>query len=201
MIISCEAFPSFTFFRYIYTVDVIEMVIGALERDYGVSGQAVKIRLVELGFEEAIGTFNYVDGHYVKPHGFRKGVKKSLPNSSTLFFCKHNAVNILLIYFAQQAKEKQNDFSLSAFLPEQITIPDNVLSALLGNLLENALDACQTVRDRRTQISVKAKTQPDALFLQIENTYCQGPIKDGDGRYLASKRKGPASVWNLSEIS
>ena len=32
-----------------------------------------KIRLVELRFEEAIGTFNYVDGHYVKPHGFRKG--------------------------------------------------------------------------------------------------------------------------------
>lgn len=31
------------------------------------------IRLVELGFEEAIGTFTYLDGHYVKPHGFRKG--------------------------------------------------------------------------------------------------------------------------------
>lgn len=54
------------------TVDVMEMVIGALEQDFGVSRQAVKVRLVELGFDEAIGTFNYVDGHYVKPHGFRK---------------------------------------------------------------------------------------------------------------------------------
>ncbi len=56
-----------------HTVDVMEMVIGALEQDFGVSRQAAKIRLVELGFEEAIGTFNYVDSHYVKPHGFRKG--------------------------------------------------------------------------------------------------------------------------------
>lgn len=56
-----------------HTVDVMEMVIGALERDFAVSRQAAKIRLVELGFEEAIGTFNYVDGHYVKPHAFRKG--------------------------------------------------------------------------------------------------------------------------------
>lgn len=56
-----------------HTVDVMEMVIGALERDFAVSRQAAKIRLVELGFEEAIGTFTYVDGHYVKPHGFRKG--------------------------------------------------------------------------------------------------------------------------------
>ena len=56
-----------------HTVDVMEMVISALERDFAVSRQAAKIRLVELGFEEAIGTFTYVDGHYVKPHGFRKG--------------------------------------------------------------------------------------------------------------------------------
>lgn len=44
-----------------------------MEQDFGVSRQAVKIRLVELGFEEAVGTLTYVDGHYVKPHGFRKG--------------------------------------------------------------------------------------------------------------------------------
>ena len=56
-----------------HTVDVMEMVIGSLETDFGVSRQAAKIRLVELGFEEVVGTFNYVDGHYEKPHGFRKG--------------------------------------------------------------------------------------------------------------------------------
>lgn len=59
-----------------HTVDVMEMVIGALEQEFGVSRQAAKIRLVELGFEEAIGTFNYVDDHYVKPHSFRKGAIK-----------------------------------------------------------------------------------------------------------------------------
>lgn len=56
-----------------HTVDVMEKVIGALKQDFGVSRQAAKIRLVELGFEEAVGTFTYVDGHYVKPHGFKKG--------------------------------------------------------------------------------------------------------------------------------
>lgn len=59
-----------------HTVDVMEMVIGALERDFSVSRQAAKIRLVELGFEEAVGTFNYVDGHYVRPHSFSKGSLK-----------------------------------------------------------------------------------------------------------------------------
>ncbi len=140
-------------------------------------------------------------GEYGKLHAYMQDYKKSLPNNNTFFFCKHNAVNILLLYFAQQAKEKQIDFSVSASLPEQIAVPDNVLSALLGNLLENALEACQAVQDRQAQISVKAKAQPDALFLQIENTYCQEPVKDRSGRYLSSKRVGPGigleSVRNI----
>ena len=56
--------------------EVMEQVITALEVDYGVSKQAAKIRLVELGFDTAIGTYTYLDGHYVKPHGFRKGALK-----------------------------------------------------------------------------------------------------------------------------
>lgn len=53
--------------------EVMESVITQLQMDFFVSRQAAKIRLVELGFEEAIGTFTYLDGHYVKPHSFRKG--------------------------------------------------------------------------------------------------------------------------------
>lgn len=59
-----------------HTIEVMEQVITALETDFGVSRQAAKIRLVELGFEEAIGTYTYLDGRYVKPHGFRKGAIK-----------------------------------------------------------------------------------------------------------------------------
>ena len=57
----------------VHTADVIEQVITALQTDFGVSKQAAKIRLVEVGYDEAIGTYTFLDGHYVKPHGFRKG--------------------------------------------------------------------------------------------------------------------------------
>ena len=56
-----------------HVIDVMEKVIIRLQVEFGVSKQAAKIRLVELGFEEAIGTFTFLDGHYLKPHGFRKG--------------------------------------------------------------------------------------------------------------------------------
>lgn len=59
-----------------HEVDVMEMVITQLETAFGVSKQAAKIRLVELGFESAIGTYTFLDGHYVKPHVFRRGSLK-----------------------------------------------------------------------------------------------------------------------------
>lgn len=55
----------------------MENVIEALGTDFVVSKQAVKIRLVELGFDQAIGTYTYLDDHYVKPHGFKKGSIKT----------------------------------------------------------------------------------------------------------------------------
>lgn len=53
-------------------VDVLEAVIDELAEFYIVSRLAAKIRLVDAGYEEAIGVYEYVDGGYVKPHRFRK---------------------------------------------------------------------------------------------------------------------------------
>lgn len=57
-------------------VDLMEPLIDQLAQDYGVSRLAAKIRLVEANYDEAIGTFNYVDGHYVRPYTFKSGSLK-----------------------------------------------------------------------------------------------------------------------------
>ncbi len=54
-------------------IDVMEPVIEALGIFFCVSRQAAKIRMIDAGYEEAIGTFTYIDGRYVKPHSFKKG--------------------------------------------------------------------------------------------------------------------------------
>ena len=59
------------------SLDVIESVIDDLATYFGVSRLAAKIRMVELGYEEAIGAFNYVDGRYVPTHSWKKGFVKN----------------------------------------------------------------------------------------------------------------------------
>jgi len=49
-------------------IDLIEPMIKTLAGEFGVSCQAAKIRLIDVGYDEAQSAFQYVDGHYVKPH-------------------------------------------------------------------------------------------------------------------------------------
>ena len=57
-------------------IDIMEPVIDEMASFFCVSRIAAKIRMVDLGFEEAIGTFTYIDGRYVKPHAFKTGAIK-----------------------------------------------------------------------------------------------------------------------------
>ena len=126
-------------------------------------------------------------GEYDRLHQYLQSYKKSLPDNSPIQLCGHYAVNTVLLYFQQQAADAEIAFTVSAQLPAQIGIPDDVLSVLLGNLLENALEACRSVRDREPEISVRLRTQTDAFFVQIENTYGGKLIRDRENRYLSTK--------------
>lgn len=57
-------------------IDIMEAVIDEMALFFFVSRLAAKIRMVDIGFEEAIGTFTYIEGRYVKPHAFKPGAIK-----------------------------------------------------------------------------------------------------------------------------
>lgn len=60
-----------------WLVDYIESIIDGLADFFEISRQATKLRLVDCGIHEAIEAYNYVDGHYVAPVGFKKGTLES----------------------------------------------------------------------------------------------------------------------------
>lgn len=53
--------------------DVMPSVILELSDFFGVSLQAAKIRMIDVGYTEAIGTYEYVDDRYVPSHSFKDG--------------------------------------------------------------------------------------------------------------------------------
>jgi len=81
-------------------VDVLEPVIDEMAIFFGVSRCAAKIRMVDIGYEEAIGVFTYIDGKYVRPHGFKKG---SINKQQTFSISAQDA--IIEGFFSEELRE------------------------------------------------------------------------------------------------
>ncbi len=122
-------------------------------------------------------------------------------DDSTLSFCDNYAVNALLQYFSGCARQNGTGFSAIVQLPNDAGIPDDVLTVVLGNLLENATEACSNLEG--AVLSVRGKRDDSAIFFKIVNTCPIQPKLSKDGYYLSGKRKGTGiglrSVENITQ--
>ena len=139
------------------------------------------------------------DEKYDEAKAFLKEYDLSMPDDRSVCFCKNYSVNALLLFFAQQAKNKGIDFVTAAEVPEDIGISDNVISVLLGNLLENALEASRKVEEGKRKITIKSVCEGGTILFKISNTYTGELVKNKNGLYVSTKHSG--NGIGLSSVS
>ena len=105
------------------------------------------------------------------------------------------ALSAPLDYFAQLARSRgiqmNIDVQLPGGIPESIYPTD--LIVVIGNLLDNALDACKAQKNPSRRISISIARKDQTLCFVVENT-CELPVRqDEHGTYLSSKYDGPGA--------
>ena len=129
--------------------------------------------------------------------------KKSLPDDSSIMLCQNQAVNALLVYFAGLSRDADTDFKVHASIPTEISIPENDICVVLGNLLENALHACFTYKGDDKKISVAINYNNGCMLIAIDNTFNGKLKKNFDGVLLTTKKGGTGvgleSVKNIAK--
>lgn len=76
------------------SLEVLERVIDDLASFFEVTRSAAKIRMVDLGYHETMGTYTYIDGKYVQPH---RAYKKTAINRKQTFSISHNDLIAILL--------------------------------------------------------------------------------------------------------
>ncbi|MDD3410755.1 MAG: ATP-binding protein [Eubacteriales bacterium] len=89
--------------------------------------------------------------------------------AAPLTLCEHPVCNALLCHYQTLAQREGVAFETQASLPRDLRIEESDLAVVLGNLLENALEANRYVPQKERQISVRATTQGSRLFLIVSN--------------------------------
>ena len=114
----------------------------------------------------------------------------TLPNGQPFNYCQHYETNALLGYFVQQAQHYGITMDVLVRFPEAIALPETTLAVILGNLLENAVDACEEITSSEKKITVRGMVSDGFVYFDISNNYTGALSKAKNGNYLTTKKNG-----------
>ncbi len=146
----------------------------------------------------------YIDsGDQEALKNYLKMYKKTLPIDTSQIYCKNYAIDVLVRYYAEQARQSNIEFYTNIELPQEIAISEPDICVILGNLIENALEACQRKKSGEKFIRICGKLiNENSISITIDNSCDEKPIKEGK-EYRSSKRNevgiGLISVKNIVE--
>ena len=101
--------------------------------------------------------------------------EKQFPSHSDHIYCNSYAVNAILAFYADKAENHNIRLDVKIQMSDTPVIPETEFCVLLGNLLENALDACQTGRSesKTSQPFIRVcaiQTGTSTLSITVDNT-------------------------------
>lgn len=129
------------------------------------------------------------EGENTKLLEYLNAYESMLPSDTRKVFCSNFAVNAVLTYYAEKAMANGITFDACCPLPETLPAKEPEVCALIGNLLENAIDACSMMLPDKPFIRVHGECSGKKLVFTIDNSCPKEPLLE-QGRFVSAKHKG-----------
>ena len=126
-------------------------------------------------------------GENEKIDTYLNSLETDLTSVDTLIKSGNVMVDAILNSKLSLAKDRRISINAKAVVPKKITISEIDLCIIIGNLLDNAIEACMRNNDEAKRfIRVYMDLKRDNLYLSITNSL-DGTVRKQDGRYISSK--------------
>jgi len=121
-------------------------------------------------------------GHYSE---IMRLVKREISVPYERVFCENSGVNAVAVYFLGLAEDEGVEIEVKLDIPEDTgSVPAMDLCVVMGNLLENALEACRRMGQGNKFIRVSSRIDGDSLGIEV--IYCFDPGTTGWDLRLSS---------------
>lgn len=90
-------------------------------------------------------------------------------------------IDLILNQKHREAEEAGIDFQIDAEWTGRVPLSDREVCSVFGNLLDNALEACELVMEKERWIRVAVKKRKQIFQIRIENSIEKQPVKHGMG--------------------
>lgn len=115
-----------------------------------------------------------------------------------MVYCNNSTVDAILNHYILLAKDNGIEVHLNVALPEELKIRDTDLCIVIGNLLENAIEASEKEENKRIKLRISKSNE--YICMLVSNIY-NGEIKKGHSGYYSRKREFKDTGIGLSSVS
>ena len=171
-----------------------------LERDYRSLNQSYELnaRLFH-DFHHHIGVLQRLlsDGENREALEYLEGIQEPVRNMAERTWTGDRAVDYLINSRAAAAEEKKIRFHAEAEFPRHTDLRSEDLTAVLGNLLDNALEAADKVQGPENRfVSLVIRRVNQMLVIRVENSF-SGELKEKNGALKTTKTEEGLHGWGL----
>jgi len=178
----------------------------AMQTDYydALSAQINEVRAVRHDMRHFVGVMKRLskEGRFEELDRFLSDYADKSETEPLPVFCENVVANSILGYYSFKARERNITFRCACAIPKRLPVSGGDLCVVLGNALENALEACEKQPEPDARfISAEARTTGGQLLIRIENSY-NGLLNERDGRYLSTKsdREHGIGLRNIQKV-
>ena len=109
---------------------------------------------------------------YEHAKNYVNNINKKMMEDEIERVTNNKIIDAILFNKIETCKSKNIELDLDIKLPEKINIEDFDICVLYGNLLDNAIEACERIEDgsQNKYIKLKSMIKGDSLFINIRNT-------------------------------
>ena len=118
-------------------------------------------------------------------------LRRTFTDSKQLVHTGEYETDSLINYLLDNAKNHQIEVTCDVKIPEDMDVSRYKLNVVVGNLLENAIEAASKAEDKKLFLTMKYSG--GMLFLQIKNTF-SGIVNIDNGHIYDRKNKGSHGI-------
>lgn len=113
-------------------------------------------------------------------------------------FCANTVINALVLSYAERCSNLHIQFSVDISILKAVQVPNYEMCIIIGNLLENAVEACEKLECGR-RIELAAQSIPAQLLLMVKNSF-DGKVYHDDGNPISGKTNGGFGLRSVREV-
>lgn len=151
------------------------------------------IRVID-GMADKLGGTEIFD--YLKKVNLELNSNQKIDN---IDFCENSAVDALLRYYSGALANRGIEFRCSAIIPKAMPTPDTELCSVIGNLLENAMEACERESGRHNRITFTSSVNDNRLNIAVKNNSLS-EVRRANNGYISLKRGRNGSGIGLMSV-